>query len=50
VKKYVSEVVAEQIVLLDKKTKATEEPQANDISEEQIPFKIQKERQMNNFQ
>jgi len=38
VKKYVTEVVAEQIILLDKKTKATEEPQANDISEEQIPF------------
>ena len=36
-KKYVTEVVAEQIVLLDKKTK-TAENEANDIAGEQFPF------------
>ena len=36
-KKYVTEVIAEQIVLLDKKTKATP-PEANEIPDEEIPF------------
>jgi len=36
-KKQVTEVVAEQIVLLDKKPKTTE-PETNDVSEEQVPF------------
>jgi len=36
-KKYVTEVVGEQIVLLDKKTKSTDQ-EASDIAGEQIPF------------
>ena len=36
-KKYVIEVVGDQVVLLDKKTKLLED-EANDISEEPIPF------------
>lgn len=37
-KKYVTEVVADQVVLLDKKTKDSEEPAPNEISDEQLPF------------
>jgi single-strand DNA-binding protein len=36
-KKYVTEVVGDQVVLLDKKTKSLED-EANDISGEPVPF------------
>lgn len=36
-KKYVTEVIADQIVLLDKKTKASE-PGENEISGNEVPF------------
>jgi len=36
-KKYVTEVVADQVVLLDKKTKEAE-PEVNDIAAEEVPF------------
>jgi len=36
-KKYITEVVADQVVLLDKKTKSMDQ-ETNDISGEQVPF------------
>ena len=36
-KKYITEVIADQIVLLDKKTKATG-PEENEISGNEVPF------------
>lgn len=36
-KKYITEVIADQIVLLDKKTKASE-PEENDIFGNEVPF------------
>jgi single-strand DNA-binding protein len=36
-KKYVTEVVGDQVVLLDKKTKDAE-PEVNDIAGEEVPF------------
>ena len=37
-KKYITEVVADQIVLLDKKTKSAGEPESNEISGNEVPF------------
>ena len=37
-KKYITEVVADQIVLLDKKPKSAGEPESNEISGNVVPF------------